>query len=139
MRVFPGRYDSLEHLGEYVSSQAAAAGLNEKEIYAVQLAVDEAASNIIEHAYGGESRGDIECVCNVEQNKIEVILRDTGKSFVPEAVPELPIGVPLDEFGPRGAGLMLINKLMDEVHFEFLEGVNVLTMVKRKEKPSSGE
>ncbi len=131
-RIFPGRNDSLADLSEYVSEQAAAAGLNEKEIYAVQLAVDEAASNIIEHAYGGENRGDIECTCTVGKNEIEVVLKDQGKSFVPEEIPELRVGVPLEDFGPRGAGLVLMNKLMDEVRFEFLEGGNVLTMVKRK-------
>ena len=133
-RIFPGRHDSLEQLGEYVSNQATAAGLNENEVYAVQLAVDEAASNIIDHAYGGENRGDIECTCKIDENRIEVILRDTGKSFVPEEVPELQSGVPLSEFGPRGAGLTLMNKLMDEVRFEFLDGANVLTMVKRRKK-----
>lgn len=132
--TFPGRLDSLAHLGKYVSNLAVSAGFNEKEVYAVQLAVDEAATNIIEHAYGGENRGDIECICNVEKNKIEVILQDRGKSFVPEKVPDLQVGVPLEEFGPRGAGLLLMNKLMDEVRFEFQDGVNVLTMVKRKKK-----
>src|SRR3989337_2148067 len=133
-RTFPGRYDSLEQLGEYVSNLAAAAGLDENEVYAVQLAVDEAASNIIEHSYGGENRGDIEVVCNVQDNKIEVVLRDKGKSFVPEEVPELQMGVPLEEFGPGGAGLMLMNKLMDEVRFECRQVGNILTMVKRKKQ-----
>jgi len=108
--------------------------LDEKEIYAVQLAVDEAASNIIEHAYGGENRGDIECTCTVSKNEIEVVLKDQGESFVPEEIPDLAIGAPLEDFGPRGAGLVLMNKLMDEVRFEFLEGGNVLTMVKRKKR-----
>ena len=131
-RIFPGRHDSLEELGDFISEQAAAAGLDENESYAVQLAVDEAAANIIEHAYGGEDIGDFECTCNVGDNRIEVILKDSGKSFAPEEVPELPVGAPLEDFGPGGAGLMLMNKLMDEVQFEFREGVNTLTMVKHK-------
>lgn len=133
-RIFPGRNDSLAPLSEYISEQAAAAGLNEKEIYAVQLAVDEAASNIIEHAYGGEDRGEIECTFTVSKNEIKVVLKDQGESFVPEDVPELPVGAPLDKFGPGGAGLFLMNKLMDEVRFEFHKGGNVLTMVKRKKR-----
>jgi serine/threonine-protein kinase RsbW len=134
VRIFPGRHDSLEQLGEFISEQSSAAGLNENDAYAVQLAVDEAAANIIEHAYGGEDRGDIECICNVGQNKIEVILKDKGKAFVPSDVPDLKVGAPLDEFGPGGAGLMLMHKLMDEVRFEFHEGFNILTMVKYKKK-----
>ena len=131
-RTFPGRYESLAALSEYISEQAAAAGMNEKEIYAVQLAVDEAASNIIDHAYGGENRGEIECTCTIGRNQIEVVLKDQGEAFDPAQVAALPIGAPLEEFGPGGAGLMLMNKLMDEVRFEFLDGGNVLTLVKRK-------
>ncbi len=133
-RIFPGRNDSLAALSEYICEQAAAAGLSEKEIYAVQLAVDEAASNIIEHAYGGENRGEIECSCTVSKNEIKVVLKDQGKSFAPEEVANLPIGAPLEKFGPRGAGLLLMNKLMDKVQFKFLKGRNVLTMIKRKKK-----
>jgi serine/threonine-protein kinase RsbW len=134
-RIFPGRNDSLALLSEYISEQAAAAGLSEKDIYAVQLAVDEAAANIIDHAYGGEGRGEIECTCKVSTNEIQVVLKDQGDAFVPESVPEPPVGAPLEKFGPRGAGLFLMNKLMDEVRFEFHKGENVLTMVKRK-KPT---
>ena len=131
-RKFPGCYESLAALSDYVSKQATAAGLDEKEVYAVQLAVDEAATNIIDHAYGGEERGEIECTCTVRGTELTVTLKDQGKPFVPEEVPDLPVGAPLDKISPSGAGLFLMKKLMDEVHFEFQEGGNVLTMVKRK-------
>lgn len=131
-RKFPSRYESLAALSDYVSKQAMAAGLDEKEVYAVQLAVDEAATNIIDHAYGGEDRGEIECTCTIRGTELKVTLKDQGEPFVPEEVPDLPVGAPLDEISPGGAGLFLMKKLMDEVHFEFQEGGNVLTMIKRK-------
>ncbi len=119
-------------LSDYVSKQAMAAGLDEKEVYAVQLAVDEAATNIIDHAYGGEDRGEIECTCTVRGTELTVTLKDQGDSFIPEEIPDLPVGVPLEKVSPGGAGLFLMKKLMDEVHFEFQEDGNVLTMTKRK-------
>ena len=133
-RKFPGRHDSLKELGDYISEQAAAAGFDEKDSYAVQLAVDEAAANIIEHAYGGEDIGDFECTCHVSAGQIEIILKDSGSSFSPMEVPELLVGVPLEDFGPRGAGLRLMTKLMDDVQFEFSPGANKLVMVKRKDR-----
>jgi serine/threonine-protein kinase RsbW len=133
-RTFPGRFASLAPLGKYVSGLAAAAGLDEAAAYAVQLAVDEAATNIIEHAYGGEDRGEIEFLWHAEDDQVQIILKDTGSAFEPEKVPTPPVGVPLAEYGPRGAGLLRMNKLMDEVRFDFQDGVNVLTMVKRKKK-----
>ena len=131
-RKFPGRYESLAALSDYVSKQAMAAGLDEKEVYAVQLAVDEAATNIIDHAYGGEDRGEIECTCTIRGTELTVTLKDQGDSFIPEEIPDLPVGVPLEKVSPGGAGLFLMKKLMDEVHFEFQEDGNVLTMTKRK-------
>ena len=132
-RVFPGVFSSLETISEFVSEHAKACGLDENATYAVQLAVDEACSNIIEHAYGGEGIGDIECTCNILDDGLEVILRDEGKSFNPNEVQEIVVGVPLEELGNRGAGIFLINKLMDEVHFEFsTQGGTKLVLKKKK-------
>ena len=51
--VFPGRYGSLDEVVDFVTGAAQAAGLDTDGVNAVQLAVDEACSNIIGHAYGG--------------------------------------------------------------------------------------
>jgi anti-sigma regulatory factor (Ser/Thr protein kinase) len=132
-RTFPARHKALAKLGEFVGNQASKAGLDKRDAYAVKLAVDEAAANIIEHAYGGEGQGEIECVCTISEDKLEVVLKDRGKAFVPDEIPELPAGLPLEDYGPGGAGLMLMKRLMDEVKFEFREGQNVVKMVKRKQ------
>jgi serine/threonine-protein kinase RsbW len=57
--IFPAKFESLEGLREFAAQAAKDAGMDESETYAVKLAVDEACSNIIEHAYCGEGRGDI--------------------------------------------------------------------------------
>ena len=106
--------------------------MDENATYAVQLAVDEACSNIIEHAYEGEGKGDIECTCNILEDGLEVVLKDKGKAFVPENVQEIEVGVPLEELGSRGAGIFLINKLMDEVHFEFSKQEGTTLKLKKK-------
>ncbi|GAB4537387.1 MAG: hypothetical protein Kow0063_24100 [Anaerolineae bacterium] len=110
--------------------------MDKDAIYAVEMAVDEACTNIIEHAYGGEGRGDIECTCEVNCDKLVVTLRDYGRSFNPSSVPEPDIQAALEDRQEGGLGVYLIRKLMDEVHFEFTpDAGNILTMVKRKETP----
>src|SRR3989304_7447452 len=99
-RTFPGRFASLAPLGSYVSGVAAAAGRDASEAYAVQWAVDEAATNIIEHAYGGEDRGEIEFAWQADKDRIEIILKDTGSAFAPESVPSPPGGGPPAGYGP---------------------------------------
>jgi serine/threonine-protein kinase RsbW len=132
---FPGRFESLAGIRKFVFQAASEAGFDEDEIYAVELAVDEACSNIIEHAYGGESKGDIECTCNNINGGLEIILKDKGKPFDPEIIPAPDFSVDLDHLKPRGAGLFLIRNMMDDVEFNFSENNgNVIRMVKRKAK-----
>ena len=134
--TFPARFDSLAAIGEFVTHAAEAAGLDARAVYAVQLAVDEACSNIIKHAYGGEGRGDIECTCIINENGLAVILRDHGRPFDPTSVPEPDLYASIEDRKVRGLGLYFIRQLMDQVRFEFTaDSGNVLTMVKRKEAP----
>ncbi len=129
----PGRFESLPKIGEFVVKAARAAGLDERAVYAVELAVDEACSNIIDHAYGGEGIGDLECEVSWQEDKLIIILRDFGKPFDPEAIPDPKIGVSIDELKPRGVGFFLMKKMMDEIRYSYTpESGNTLTMIKQK-------
>lgn len=131
--IFPGRYDCLAQIGEFVVNAAKSAGLNDANVYAVELAVDEACSNIIDHAYGGEGIGDVQCSVEINEGGFTVILHDRGRPFDPESVPTPQLNVPLDELQSRGIGFFLMGKMMDEIHYESSpETGNVLTMVKHK-------
>lgn len=131
--TFPGRYESLANISEFVVQAAQDAGLDPNAVYAVELAVDEACSNIIDHAYGGENIGVMHCSVVVESGKLTVILRDQGRPFDPDSVPEPILNVPLEDLKKGGAGLFLIHKMMDDVHYESLpETGNVLTLVKHQ-------
>lgn len=131
--TFPGRFENLAKISEFVAPSVEAAGFDNAAAYAVLLAVDEACSNIIRHAYGGEGMGDIRCSCDVKDDELVIILRDWGESFDPSSVPVPNFSVPLEELRMNGAGLLLINKIMDEVRFESTpNGENVLTLVKHR-------
>ncbi|MDD5369835.1 MAG: ATP-binding protein [Anaerolineaceae bacterium] len=133
--TFPGRYDSLARISEFVLRAAKQAGLDEKAVYAVQTAVDEACSNIIEHAYGGEGLGEINCSVLNQEDSLAVILRDRGKSFDPSSIPIPNVHSKLFRRKEGGLGLFFIRNYMDEVRFEFSsEKGNQLTMIKYKEK-----
>ena len=133
--TFPGRFESLVGISEFVARIAQAAGLDMRAVYDVQMAVDEACANIIEHAYGGEGRGDIECTCCADSDALTVTLRDRGRPFDPADVPEPDLRASLEERREGGLGLYFIRRLMDEAHFEFTpDSGNILTMIKRKER-----
>ena len=133
IKVFPGRFESLPAIGDFVIESAQAAGLDDSAVYAVQLAVDEAATNVIEHAYRGMEPGDLECGCEILPNGIKIILSDHGRPFDPDQVPEPETNAPLEDVKPRGLGLFFMRKMMDEMRFEFSESNgNRLIMIKRK-------
>jgi serine/threonine-protein kinase RsbW len=131
--TFPGRLAEVARICEFASKMALKAGLDDMAAYSVELAVDEACTNIIEHAYGGEGKGDIQISCQILKDGLKVILKDEGRAFKPENVPVPNPKARLKEVKARGAGLFLIRKLMDEVHFDFSEAEgNRLTLIKRK-------
>lgn len=99
----------------------------------MRMAVDEACSNIIEHAYGGEDRGDINLRCQKLPSRLKVTIKDHGEPFNPALVAEPDIHAPLEERDSGGLGLFLMRQLMDEVTFEFSPKGNVLVMVKTRE------
>ena len=132
-KTFAGRYESLAKIGKLVAGVAKEAGFDSAHVYEIQLAVDEACTNIIEHGYGGEGKGEIYCNCEKLPDGIRVTLHDWAAPFNPDSVPPPNFDVPLEELKSRGAGLHLMKKLMDEVTFKFdtPEG-NVCVLVKRK-------
>jgi anti-sigma regulatory factor (Ser/Thr protein kinase) len=114
-----------------VRETAEAAGLDDRALYQIELAVDEACANIVQHAYQGMEQGDIEISCYQEERNFVIRIRDWGQGFEPEAVPDPDVEAPLEDRSLGGLGLFLIRQFMDEVQFTFnpVEG-NELVMVK---------
>ena len=59
-----GRYDRISDVRDFVTEAAQVAGLSARAQHHCQIAVDEACTNIIEHGYGGEDRGEIKIRCS---------------------------------------------------------------------------
>jgi anti-sigma regulatory factor (Ser/Thr protein kinase) len=130
--TFDANFDNLDEIREFVGEVARQGGFSEKEIYSIQLAADEASSNIIEHAYVGVGDGKIEIDCSMSETEMKIVMRDHGKSFDPSTVPEPNIKADLSERKIGGLGMYLMRKLMDDVSYESSsETGNVLTMIKR--------
>ena len=130
--IFDANFDNLDEIREIVGEAARQIGFSDKEIYAIQLAADEASSNIIEHAYAGIKGGKLEIDVNTSDNELKIIMRDRGRSFDPSSVPEPNVKADLSERKIGGLGMYLMRKLMDEVSYESSpDNGNILTMIKR--------
>ena len=130
---FAAKFEFLDEIREFVGEIARKGGFGEKDVYNIQLATDEAASNIIEHAYEGISNGVLDISCGMEADAIKIILIDYGLPFDPSIVPVPDLKADLSDRKIGGLGLFLMRKLMDDVHYDPLPNKsNVLTMIKRK-------
>ncbi|GAB4417473.1 MAG: ATP-binding protein [Thermodesulfovibrionales bacterium] len=89
-------------------------GMSDTAIEDVRLAVDEACSNVIKHAYGGDTGKSITVRFRHSQREFEVIIEDTGL----KADPELIVGRSLDEVRPGGLGIHLIRRAFDTFTFD---------------------
>jgi serine/threonine-protein kinase RsbW len=127
------KLENLSDIIKFVTDFAEAAGLGESDVYAVQLATDEAFANIVNHAYEEDSCEDIECTCSLDEKSLIVVFRDYGQPFDPASIAEPNLGARLEDQDVNGLGLYFMRKMMDEVHFDFSpDSGNVLTMVKRR-------
>ncbi|MDY7041920.1 MAG: ATP-binding protein [Chloroflexota bacterium] len=86
----------------------------EKAAYNVQLAVHEAATNIIEHAYGGVADGRVEFVLRSRGSCLEIEINDHGEGFDFNSIPSPSLIGPQE----RGYGIFLIKNLVDEVSYQ---------------------
>jgi serine/threonine-protein kinase RsbW len=130
---FSSDLNNLEKICSFVTRYAEQAGLDDRQVYAVQLAVDEAATNIIEHGYRSSGHGEVTVTCLPVADGLRVVLHDHAPPFDPDEIPTPVIDVPLEELKPRGLGIYLMRKMMDEVKYEFnTDQGNKLTMFKRK-------
>lgn len=130
---FAAKFEFLDEIREFVGGIARQGGFSDKDVYNIQLATDEAASNMIEHSYENIPDGVIDLSCGMEGDQIRIVLIDYGEPFDPSAIPLPDLKADLSDRKIGGLGIFLMRKLMDEVHYEPKpDKSNVLTMIKRK-------
>ncbi len=125
--------ENLKIIREFVSDFAKEKGFSVKEISDMILAVDEAATNIIKHAYGFDEDKEIIVNVKLENNKLEISLIDFGKKFDPDKakLPDIKESLKLKKSG--GLGIYLMKKLMDDVIYEIDNpNYNKITLIKKR-------
>ena len=110
-------------------------GLSDQELFAVELAVNEAVVNIIKHAYGGRQTEPIHLDGDVGSDSVLIRIRHRGTSFEPAGVPPPAF----DGSKTHGFGLYIIKHSVDELSYETgADGWTTITMVKGKAKAQGG-
>lgn len=122
--------DNLSEVRNFVEMNGEKIGLNATTIAHISLAVDEACTNIIKHAYSNSLDKKIKVKIETSNHKFTVIIRDTGKHFDPNKVPEPNILQSQKMKKGGGLGMFLMKKLMDEVKYNSQSNGNELILIK---------
>ena len=114
-------------------------GMTDEILYDVQLAVDEACTNIISHGYADLDAGSIILDLDVDPGKLTVSLTDFGHSFEPHSTPMPDVDAPIEERELGGFGLFFIQQSVDEMEYQVTEDGNKMILTKYLNKPVGGQ
>jgi len=104
-------------------------GVPEKTVLELELAVDEAVTNIMLHGYSS-SEGRIWISCGVEGGRVRVRIEDEAPPFDPTEAAEPDLEGDADERPIGGLGIHLIRRMTDELRYERAGGRNILVLGK---------
>lgn len=130
--VFPSETSLLGLVRDVSRKMAEGAGFDETTASQIALAVDEAATNVIEHAYHGATGRPVELCFVGDGVQFRVEVCDAGDGVDPREVPEVDLQQYASERRTGGLGVHLMGKIMDSVTFERSGGRNVCCLVKRR-------
>jgi anti-sigma regulatory factor (Ser/Thr protein kinase) len=131
----PSSTENLAMIRDFVGNIGSKAGMDEREVARIALAVDEAVANVIEHAYGSDDTREVTIRAVLDDEAVTFEIVDTGKGFDPSQVPAKDLEQLVKERRSGGLGLRLIRTVMDDVQYQIVPGEkNELRMVKRLRK-----
>ncbi len=111
------RTERLIAVREFVSNAAREFGFNEEEIGKIALAVDEACTNVIKHAYRYDPNKEITVTIRRKNGAFEVSILDSGAGFDPGRIPTPDMKEYRAHYRRGGLGIYLMNSLMDKVEY----------------------
>jgi len=131
-KTIPASTKNLSEARDFVAEYARKNGFNAQKISDIRLAVDEAITNIIKHAYNGEEDHTIEIELTFKDDRLCVELFDTGATFSIKTFKQPNIEEKIKQKKRGGMGVYLIHSLMDNVSYGREDEANKMVMCKYK-------
>ncbi len=130
--VLPSDTAFLGVVREVTKKMAEIAGFDAAVADGIALAVDEATTNVLEHAYRGATNRTVELRFEDRGESLRVEVVDNGRAVDPKAVPQVDLSQYASERRKGGLGVHLMGKIMDSVTFRRDGGRNVCSLIKKK-------
>ena len=121
----------VEKLIPFIREIIEALSLPSNIAFCINLAVEEAVSNVMMYAY--DSPGNILTLsADSDGRNVTFTIKDTGKAFDPTSeIAEVDTTLPIEERPIGGLGMFLIKNVMDEIRYSRKGDTNILTIIKK--------
>lgn len=124
--------DEITRIAQFIDELGMSLQLPPSITMSVNLAIEEAISNIIHHGYPTNKEGEITLLTSVAPGILTARIIDNGISFDPtERNTDADNIISLDQQLTQGLGLFLIRRTMDKVEYHSTESQNELTLIKK--------
>lgn len=123
--------ENIDKITSFVNKQIKRLGGTKRAMVQIEVALDELFANICNYAYDdGVGHVTVRVQDVPEQNSVCITLEDEGMPFDPLAREDPDVTLGLHERGVGGLGIYMVKKTMDDVRYEYRDGLNMLTVVK---------
>lgn len=132
--VVDATMENLDTLIGFVEEQLNEEGCPMKVSSQIILCLEEVYVNVVNYAYGnniGTCQLDSK-ITSLEDGKSHILtIMDSGAPFNPLEKEDPDITLSVEERGIGGLGVYMVKQMMDEVSYQYREGQNILTLVKK--------
>ncbi|MFI3333382.1 MAG: SpoIIE family protein phosphatase [Rikenellaceae bacterium] len=129
--IIKNEISELNRLAEFIEMLGDERGFDPALTMNLNLALEEAISNIILYAYPEKMGELINIACVDIGGTLIFTISDSGVEFDPTQVEEADVTLSAEERGIGGLGIYLIRQIMDDVKYQRIENKNVLTIKKK--------
>lgn len=127
----PSRVESVERAAQEAADFAVKAGFPEEALFAIDMAVREAAANAVKHGNKEDETKPVEITFEILERGFEITIRDFGAGFAVEEIPD-PTN-PENLLKASGRGVLFMRSFMEEVEWlNHPEGGMIVKMLKRR-------
>lgn len=124
------KVDEISKLQEFVEDICEQAGIDMSVTMSLNLALEEAVTNVIVYAYPEGTEGTVDIIAESTDRQLKFTISDTGKAFDPTAQADADITLGIEERPIGGLGIFLVRQIMDTVNYRRQNDTNQLTLIK---------
>lgn len=129
--ILQNEVEQLSKLSDFIDSIAEELSIDSSMAMGLNLAIEEAVTNVVMYAYPEGEVGNVVIIANFTEGMLIFTISDNGIPFDPTSKTDADVTLNVEERPIGGLGIFLVKNLMDFVGYERKNGYNILTLKKK--------